>query len=100
MNKSYDRTTGNEEAFVSWAGSRGSSLSAAASIADVGVRKGSRSEGVGSVDKLLRPFGVHRGAGHTYDGSRPGVSVDTRLVPISGGYARLRRRLLMSLHRG
>ena len=61
MNKSDDRTPRNEEEFFSGAGSRGSSLSAAASIAVVGVRKGSRSEGVGSVDKLLKPFGVHRG---------------------------------------
>ncbi len=53
MNKSDDRTRGNEEAFVSGAGSSGSSLSAAASTADVGVRKGSQSEGFGSVDKLL-----------------------------------------------
>lgn len=100
MNTSDDRTPGNEEAFVSGAGSRGNSLSTVASSVVVGVRQGSRSEGIGSVDKLLRPFGVHRGAGRTYDGSRPGASVDTRLVPIGGGYARLRRRLLMSLRRG
>jgi hypothetical protein len=100
MNTSDDRTQGDEEASISGAGSHGSSLSTAASSVVVGVRQGSRSEGVGSVDKLLRPFGVPRGASRTYDGSRPGVSVDTRLVPISGGYAQLRRRLLMSLHRG